>query len=259
MLYDKFLVVFLNTIISEKAGSTNSVIASYILDHMEEVKAMGVRELAQRCHVGVASISRFCREIGLEDFREMKELLATTEAFYQYPSQQETMELRNREYGERIKIALDQVTASLSLQRLGELCDDLDRYERVAAFGLMKAEAAAVDLQGDMLMLGRKLYTHTAYTEQLRYLRQAGREDLILLFSYTGSYFLYQEEPFHWEKGNRPRIWMICGHPPMEARFLSGVLEFASSQDQVSHPYQLQYVASLIAQEYAVRHREGSS
>ena len=38
MIYGKLPVVFLSTIASEKKGSTNSVIASYILDHLEEMK-----------------------------------------------------------------------------------------------------------------------------------------------------------------------------------------------------------------------------
>ena len=36
MIYGKLPVVFLSVIASEKNGSTNSVIASYLLEHMEE-------------------------------------------------------------------------------------------------------------------------------------------------------------------------------------------------------------------------------
>ena len=44
MIYGKLPVVFLSVIASEKAGSTNSMIASYILDHMDEVKNLGIRD-----------------------------------------------------------------------------------------------------------------------------------------------------------------------------------------------------------------------
>ena len=36
MIYDKLPIVFLSTIASEKKDSTNSQIASYILDHLDE-------------------------------------------------------------------------------------------------------------------------------------------------------------------------------------------------------------------------------
>ena len=46
MIYGKLPVVFLSVIASEKNGSTNSVIASYLLEHMEEVKNLGIKEMA---------------------------------------------------------------------------------------------------------------------------------------------------------------------------------------------------------------------
>ena len=37
MIYGKLPVVFLSVVASEKSGSTNSAIASYILEHIDEV------------------------------------------------------------------------------------------------------------------------------------------------------------------------------------------------------------------------------
>ena len=61
MIYDKLPIVFLSTIASEKKDSTNSQIASYILDHLDQVQNMGIKEMAEACHVAVSSISRFCK------------------------------------------------------------------------------------------------------------------------------------------------------------------------------------------------------
>ena len=83
MIYGKLPVVFLSVMATEKKGSTNSVIASYILEHMEDMRDLGIKELAARCHVGLGSVSRFCREIGLQDFVELKELLWSAEMNYQ--------------------------------------------------------------------------------------------------------------------------------------------------------------------------------
>ena len=83
MIYGKLPVVFLSVIASEKSGSTNSSIASYILEHMDEVKDTGIKELARRCHVGTGSVSRFCRDIGLRDFVELRELLQSTDENFQ--------------------------------------------------------------------------------------------------------------------------------------------------------------------------------
>ena len=66
MIYSKLPVVFLNTIASEKQGSTNGEIASYIITHLDEVKYMGIAQLAQSCHVANSSISSFVKDIGLK-------------------------------------------------------------------------------------------------------------------------------------------------------------------------------------------------
>mgnify|MGYP000512344402 CR=1 FL=1 len=73
MIYDKLPIVFLSTLVSEKNGSTNSQIAAYILNHLEEVQNLGIKEIAKECNVAVSSISRFCKEVGLRDFAELKE------------------------------------------------------------------------------------------------------------------------------------------------------------------------------------------
>ena len=50
MIYGKLPVVFLSTIATEKKDSTNSQIATYILEHIDQMQDVSIRELAQDCH-----------------------------------------------------------------------------------------------------------------------------------------------------------------------------------------------------------------
>ena len=86
MIYGKLPVVFLSTIASEKNGSTNCVIATYILEHLDEMQDIGIKEIAKKCNVAVSSISRFCKEIGLRDFVELKELLSSIDFYFEEQS-----------------------------------------------------------------------------------------------------------------------------------------------------------------------------
>lgn len=109
----------------------------------------------------------------------------------------------------------------------------------------------ALNLQGDLLMLGKQVYTNISYSQQMQYLLSASEEDLILIFSYTGSYFDYQELTYSERKRlSAPRIWMVCGSDRTLPPFVDQAIRFRSRQDQISHPYQLQFVAGLIAQQY---------
>jgi hypothetical protein len=73
-----------------------------------------------------------------------------------------------------------------------------------------------------------------------------------VVFSYTGSYFDVRDLRESLARLDRPKIWMVCGSPRPLPPFVADRLSFSSNQSRFGHPYQLEYVAGLIAQEYAV-------
>ena len=251
MIYGKLPVVFLSTIASEKNGSTNCVIATYILEHLDEMQDIGIKEIAKKCNVAVSSISRFCKEIGLRDFVELKELLSSIDFYFEEQSHSQSFNQRIEDYSYKIHESIQMVKNTIDGHQLIKLCDDIKKYQRVGIFGLLKAGSVAINLQGDLLMLGKQVYTHISYTQQMQYIITADENDLIIIFSYTGSYFDYQNLRALNKKLNAPKIWMISGDKKNYPSFVDEVISFESLQDQAGHPYQLQFVASLIAQEYS--------
>lgn len=256
MIYDKLPIVFLSTIASEKKGSTNSMIASYILNHLDEMYDMGIKDIANQCHVAVSSISRFCKEIGLKDFAELKELLVSTNLYFEERDTDSIPEKRIREYSQKVKESIEMVEKSVDINEIIELCFDIQKYDHIAIFGLLKAESVAMNLQGDLLMLEKQVYTNVSYAEQMDHIFHANEDDLIIIFSYTGSYFDYPEVRALKKELMKPKIWMISSQREIFPDFIDKVISFESLQDQASHPYQLQFIASMIAQEYARLHKE---
>ena len=250
MIYEKLPVVLLSTMAAEKNQTTNSLIASYILSHREEAKNMGIKELAERCHVGTGSISRFCREVGFRDFSELKQLIEGTSYYFEKIEAGDASEgagqWLDHVFGEMRK-ALD----SLDLKQAEKLCGDIRSYDKIFACGMMKAESAAISLQADMLMLGKQVHTSVAYADQIEKILAAGKDELIIIFSYTGSYFDCQDFRAEEKHLILPKIWMICGSDRKLPWFVDEVLRFESGGDQLSHPYQLQMAESIIAQMYA--------
>ena len=232
MIYDKLPIVFLSTLVSEKNGSTNSQIAAYILNHLEEVQNLGIKEIAKECNVAVSSISRFCKEVGLRDFAELKELLLS-----------------------KVRESIIMVEKSIDMDAVIDLCKDINEYQKVAIFGLLKAGAVAFNLQGDLLMLNKQVYTNISYSQQIQYIVAADEDDLIIIFSYTGAYFDYQDLRALKKRLTAPKIWMISSDDREYPECIDRTILFKSLQDQNSHPYQLQFIAGLIAQEYSRLHQ----
>lgn len=251
MIYDKLPIVLLSTMASERKDSTNSEIASFILAHYEEVKNLGISELAKVCHVSNSSISRFCKEIGLEGFAELKELLASTNFYFEKRANDGSPEKRLKEHARLINQSIEQVEQSLHMNSIQALCEDIKTYKKISAFGMLKAETVAMNFQSDMLMLGRQVYTSVSFQHQLEHILSAKSDELIIIFSYTGSYF--ETNNFRGKKSllKNPKIWMITGEKKDYPEFIDRVICFESDHNQGSHPYQLQFIESVIAQEYA--------
>lgn len=246
MLYDKLPVIFLSALASEKGDAINSQIAAYVLSHAEQVKGMGIRQLATECHVGIGTVSRFCREIGLESYAGLQQLLKDY-----HPTFERLEDGNGTALSQRIGVEMTLAAETVSAAEIRAVAAEIQDYRRVAAFGLMKAESAAICLQSDLLMLGKNIYTNVSYPQQLEYIQSAGADTLILLFSYTGTYFAYADRQADEEHLFLPKIVLITGTGEEVPSYIDRVVRFESRQDQLGHPYQLQLVAGLIAQEYA--------
>ena len=258
MFYSKLPIIFLPEIVSSKSDSTNGHIAAFILGHIHEISDLSIRDLAAKAHVSPASVSRFCRDIGLQDFSELKELAASTKLNFEIASYADTPPQRKDEYLDAVQDSIERVRKSLDMKKLRALCCDIRKYGRVAVFGVLKAEGVAINLQTDLVMQGKYVVTKLPFSEQMDYLENADENDLIIIFSYTGIYFDYGlPKSFRKPKGKRPKIYFITSDPKAASSGLySEVIWFDSAQNQASHPYQLQVVGSLIAQRYAHLQRE---
>ena len=167
MLYGKLPIVFLSTLASEKKDSTNSQIATYLLNHLDDIKDIGIQEMAKECSVAMSSISRFCKEIGLNDFNELRELLISTKMNFEQYSSSSKAKNRLEEYSLKVKESITMVEKSIDMQQINALCKEIQKYQQVGIFGLLKAGAVAFYLQSDLLMLGKQTYSHISYKQQL--------------------------------------------------------------------------------------------
>ncbi len=252
MTYDKLTVALLSMLSAEDRDSTNAEIARYLLSHVDEAGALSIKELAAAAHVGTGTISRFAHEAGFAGFAELREALdGFTKQFA--PISEATPESRASELAQRVSQSIRQATDGVDRAALQRLAHDLHAYERVSAYGLLKGQAAALDLQVDLLMQGKWIDTCTALADQMEHIARAGKDELVIVFSYTGAYFEYGDLGAALRRLDRPRIWMVCGARRPQPDYVSDLLSFSSDLSRLGHPYQLEAVAGLIAQEYAAQ------
>lgn len=253
MFYGKLPILLLAELVGRPSDATNARIASYILTHMEALRDLSIKELAADCHVSTASVSRFCRDIGLPDFADLRRLIRNTDFLFEIASNAPSPESQKREYADAVISAVALARDSLDMDLIGRLARDIRDYPKVSVFGPLKAATAAINLQTNLLMLGKLVNISLHYSSQIDYLESADENDLVIIFSYSGIYFDYEYSQNRLHPNiRRPKIWFVTGNPFVrENDFLDRVITFRSKQDQASHPYQLQIAADLIAQSYA--------
>lgn len=251
MIYDRLSVDLLGLLATEGANATNAHIARHVLSHAHELGDLSVKELAAACHVGTGSVSRFARDAGFESFAELRATFA--EASQEFELLQEEPAGRANALATRIAASVERAAASVDQAALSRLIDDLTHYDKIHAFGLLKAQAAALDLQVNLLMQGKFVSTCTSPTEQLERISRARADELVVVFSYTGSFFEARDLRQPLARVDRPKIWVVCGSDRAMPSYVADRLLFSSDQSRFGHPYQLEYIADLIAQEYAAR------
>ena len=70
------VIILLSTLNGEPKGSNNYKIAKFMIENIRDLEDYTLTELAKACYVSNSSISRFCRDIGLRDFNQLKNQIA---------------------------------------------------------------------------------------------------------------------------------------------------------------------------------------
>ena len=254
--YGKLPVVLLSEIASSREDSYRCAIASYLLSRMGE--SLSVDDIARGCFISRSAVSRFCREIGLEDFGELRELVAGAEKTFLLLAPDGGPDERARLLEREACCGISSALSTLDRGALSRLVGDVCSAKRIACFELLKAETAAISLQCDLAMLGLRALTKVSYRDQTDFLARSREGDVIVLFSYRGLYFEYGLPPEVLD--GKGKAWIVTGNGAAEEKLrahplIRGVLAFRSSLSLSSHPYQLIAVAGAVAQETAARLR----
>lgn len=248
------IIILLSTLNGEPKDSSNYRIAKYILEHIREMQDFTLSELAEKCYVSNASLSRFCREIGLHDFNALKKQIS------QFSSLQD--DFRRKFLFEEFDDS--SLTRSFVLSLSSNLKFFLDTpdfdtvildtakeilsYPKVAAFGYMNSENVALTLQYSLQTVGITVFTAIQFIQQQEFIEQADDDTMILIFSESGSYFeraFDERRPFPLEKN--PHVCMITSNENAKYPYIARYIVYRSRHDFASHPYPLQVIADLLA------------
>ena len=253
------VIILLSTINSEPIDSNNYKIAKYIIENIKSLEECTLTDLAKKCYVSNSSISRFCRDIGLKDFNDLKNQVIKFSMQDKFVSEKFNFKEFNTQslsqsYILSIIDNLKHMTVSSSLDNeITSLVNDISTYKNVAAFGYMQSENVALNLQYDLQTSRKAIFTCIKFIDQVDYIEQADENTLIIIFSESGSYFdrvFQRKKPFK-NLNKKPKICMITSNYTIEQPYIDMYIRYHSRNDYASHPYPLMIIADLICIQYA--------
>ncbi len=169
------LIIFLNTA-SEK--DTNYNIALFMANNFYRISTMRISELADACYVSPATISRFCRALGYENFAHLK---------------QECMSFHadTKKFNNLINIPLKmmkqtktllQLPATLDWKVIDQVLRLIHDTKEIALFGTQFSNSAAIHFQTDLLMLEKFSLAYMDGERQLECAKKMSSDGLAIIF-----------------------------------------------------------------------------
>ena len=170
-------------------------VADYILRHKQEIHLQSISELAQRCSVSEATISRFCHSVGCASFNEFK--LAVVQAI----SASENMDMGTDLYSSILpddsieqkcrklcNVSTDALHQTLSeLDIIDKVVDMLSRAGSVYCFGQGNSSIVAEDAWGRFSCVSPKFHYIANANLQATTAELLGKNDVVLYFSFSGA------------------------------------------------------------------------
>lgn len=251
-------IILLSLINSEVHETNNYKIAKYILENINELESCSITELAKKCYVSNSSISRFCRDIGLKDYNDLKNQIAKYQISHEiaiqkfnYQGMSEPSPMQN--YVDAVIHHLQLLKNNIDEQSIMELVEDIDRYESIAAFGYLQSETVALNLQYDLQTSRKAIFTCMPFANQIEYIKEANEKNLIIIFSSSGTYFqrAFARTPLFKDKEHKPKIYMVTSHPSITMPYIDRYIRYQGDSDYASHPYPLLIIADIICFQYA--------
>lgn len=188
------LIIFLNTA-SEK--DTNYNIALFMANNFYRISTMRISELADACYVSPATISRFCRALGYENFAHLKQecmsFHADTKKFNNLINiplkmMKKTPTLATDAYVKQVVKTLLQLPATLDWKVIDQVLRLIHDTKEIALFGTQFSNSAAIHFQTDLLMLEKFSLAYMDGERQLECAKKMSSDGLAIIFSVNGNY-----------------------------------------------------------------------
>jgi DNA-binding MurR/RpiR family transcriptional regulator len=166
-------------------------IAEFILDFPEDALRMSIGELAQSCSTSNASVVRFCKSIGYSGFKELgkvlsEELTQQSPIVYEEIHPGDSLEAIVKNVCMSNMKAIESTYSLLDMDELAKAVDAICAAKRVDFYGVGSSGLVAKDASNKFIRINKLTLSNADPHEQILSATSLKRDDVAVLFSYSG-------------------------------------------------------------------------
>ena len=221
------LLIYLD---SANETDTNYNIAWYMAHHISEVAHMGISKLASECFVSPATISRFCRTLGYENYAHLKQECAWFSS-------------TSRKFNNLINVPLDMMNDEVL-----KLIHDSDN---VAFFGTQFSHSVALHFQTDLLMLEKFTMAYMEQTSQLQCAKELDENSVAIILTVSGHIFNGSQKMISYIKKSNAKVVVITNDKSFDFGFEPNyIIEIGDSKYKKTGKHNLLTTMELMSLRY---------
>jgi DNA-binding MurR/RpiR family transcriptional regulator len=216
------LIIFLDT---ANEDDTNYNIAWYMAHNFQKVSTMGISQLAKECYVSPATISRFCRTLGYENYAHLKQ------ECYAFSSDSKKFNnlinlpldmMKNdpvtstEYYSKQISEAILGLSKTLNWNTIDSILKLIHDSDSIAFFGTQFSHSAALHLQTDLLMLEKFTMAYMENDRQFECAKKLNDTSVAIIMTVNGYYLKSGTKILQYLKKSNAKIVLITCNPGID-------------------------------------------
>lgn len=190
----------LNFIDTAQVHDSYYEIALTLVKNYDRVKDMSIAEMADLCYVSQATISRFCRFLGYENFKKLHDDMNREFRLLDDYTDQFRSLLRSNDnkasqmYQERIRQNLESALSEENLRNIRQAADLINSSKRIAFFSHHFLWDIGHYFQSKMVLMDRYTELYQSYENQMKCAQSLDEDCTAIICSVTGTYFSYYRD-----------------------------------------------------------------
>ena len=184
------LTTLLSILNKNDEDDTSFIIANYILNNLKDIEKTSIYKLAEDCYLSRSSVQRFIKDIGYDNYTQMKqslsEVISHEEALLDYTDR--------TNYTDYIQESICSMTEDIAdTAKKAGFKNLLNRFINAKSVVFLVAEDSSHAcrlLQQQLLAAGKLVRIVTSAGSNIMFLNELDRDDLLIVCSVSGNFAL---------------------------------------------------------------------